>query len=125
MPPEIVDLNDYQIPDWPSTPEGEERQADEMVQHYRSLVSHPAVEAITYWGVTDDGAWLGAPVGLVRSDGTPKPSYDALHSLIKGEWWLPPTTMRTDAAGTLTVTGFFGDYRASARGTTTTFSISA
>jgi endo-1,4-beta-xylanase len=124
MPPQIVDLNDYQIAHWPSTPEGEERQADEMVRHYRSLVSHPAVEAITYWGITDDGAWLGAPVGLVRGDGTPKPSYDALHALIKGEWWLPPTTMRTDADGRLEVTGFFGDYRATAHGETTAFSIS-
>jgi endo-1,4-beta-xylanase len=124
MPPQIVDLNDYQIARWPSTPDGEERQADEMVRHYRSLVSHPAVEAITYWGITDDGAWLGAPVGLVRGDGTPKPSYDALHALIKGEWWLPPTAMRTDADGRLEVTGFFGDYRATAHGETTAFSIS-
>ncbi|MCL1801394.1 MAG: endo-1,4-beta-xylanase, partial [Promicromonosporaceae bacterium] len=27
MPPEIVDLNDYQVTEWPTTPEGEERQA--------------------------------------------------------------------------------------------------
>jgi hypothetical protein len=33
MPAEIVDLNDYQVPDWPSTPEGEERQADEIGLH--------------------------------------------------------------------------------------------
>jgi endo-1,4-beta-xylanase len=110
MPPEIVDLNDYQIPSWPSTPEGEARQADEIVRHYRSLVGHPAVQAITYWGFTDDGAWLGAPGGLVRADGTPKPSFDALRSLIKGEWWLPRTTMRTDDDGRLSITGFFGDY---------------
>ncbi len=124
MPPDIVDLNDYQIPSWPSTPEGEARQADEMVRHYRSLTSHPAVEAITYWGITDAGAWLGAPVGLVRADGTTKPSYDALHSLIKGEWWLPPTTMRTDAHSAIEVTGYLGDYTVTAAGTTTRFSIS-
>jgi len=29
MPPHIEDLNDYQIPSWPSTPDGEERQASE------------------------------------------------------------------------------------------------
>ena len=110
MPPEIVDLNDYQVPSWPSTPEGEARQADEIVRHYRSLVGHPAVQAITYWGLTDDGAWLGAPGGLVRTDGTPKPSFDALRSLIKGEWWLPRTTMRTDHDGRLSISGFFGDY---------------
>ena len=32
MPPEIVDLNDYQVTDWPTTPEGEERQAREWKQ---------------------------------------------------------------------------------------------
>lgn len=110
MPPEVVDLNDYQIPSWPSTPEGEARQADEIVRHYRSLVGHPAVQAITYWGLTDDGAWLGAPGGLIRADGTPKPSFYALRSLIKGEWWLPRTTMRTDHDARLSITGFFGDY---------------
>ncbi|MFI6076300.1 endo-1,4-beta-xylanase [Actinoplanes sp. NPDC051343] len=110
MPAEITDLNDYQIPSWPSTPEGEERQASEMVRHYRSLVGHPAVQSINYWGLTDDGAWLGAPVGFLRADGSRKPSYAALSNLIKGEWWLPPTEMRTGSAGTVTVLGFFGDY---------------
>jgi len=110
MPPEIEDLNDYRIPDWPSTPEGEERQADEVVRHYRTLASHPAVQAVTYWGLSDDGAWLGAPGGFVRADGTPKPSYDALHGLVKGDWWLAPTTMRTDDAGRVRLRGWFGDY---------------
>jgi len=123
MPPEIVDLNDYQIPSWPSTAEGEARQADEIVRHYRSLVSHPAVESINYWGITDDGAWLGAPVGLVRSDGSKKPSYDALHSLIKGEWWMPATTLRTDELGRLTIRGFRGDYAISASGRSASFAL--
>ncbi|MES1169262.1 MAG: 1,4-beta-xylanase, partial [Leifsonia sp.] len=110
MPADIVDLNDYRIPDWPSTPEGEERQADELVRHYRSLVAHPLVEAITYWGITDAGAWLGAPIGLVRADGTPKPSYDALRSLVKEDWWLSPTRSLTDEHGRVSVSGFSGDY---------------
>lgn len=116
MPPEIVDLNDYQVDSWPSTPQGESRQADEMVRHYRTVVEHPAVESLTYWGLTDEGAWLGAPAGVVRADGTRKPAYDALHSLIKGEWWLDPTQLRTDGAGELALTGFAGDYRISAEG---------
>ncbi len=111
MPPEIVDLNDYIVDSWPRTDEGEVRQADDLVRHYRSLVSHPAVQAITYWGITDRGAWLGAPIGLVRADGTPKPSYDALHSLVKGDWWLPSTRLRTDEAGRVAVRGFLGDYQ--------------
>jgi endo-1,4-beta-xylanase len=116
MPPDIEDLNDYQIPEWPSTAEGEARQADEVVRHYRSLVSHPSVQFINYWGLTDNGSWLGAPGGFVRADGTPKPSYHALRDLVKGEWWQAPTGMRTDAEGRVAVSGFRGDYAVSAGG---------
>ncbi|MDH2415310.1 endo-1,4-beta-xylanase [Nocardioides sp. CER19] len=111
MPPEIDDLNDYQPAVWPSTPEGEERQADEILRHYRTLASHPAVDAVTYWGLTDDGMWLGAPGGLVRADGSPKPAYDALRRLVKEDWWVAPAQVRTDADGRLTVRGWAGDYR--------------
>ena len=120
MPPHIVDLNDYQVDSWPSTPEGEERQAEEMVRHYRSLVGHPAVETITYWGMSDRGAWLGAPIGLLRADGSPKPSFHALRQLVKGDWWLSPTTLRTDQAGQVTVTGYAGDYTVGRPGGATT-----
>ena len=125
MPPEIVDLNDFQVDHWPSTPQGEERQAEEIVRHYRTLTAHPAVEAITYWGITDDGAWLGAPAGLVRADGTPKPAYHALRELVRGEWWLAPTTAVTDAAGRVAVTGWPGDYEIAARGERAAFTASA
>jgi GH35 family endo-1,4-beta-xylanase len=111
MPPEIDDLNDYQVPEWPSTPQGEARQADEVVRHYRTLLGHPAVEAMTYWGLSDAGAWLGAPVGFLRADGSPKPAYDALHALVKGEWWLKPTTLRSDDQGRVRVRGWRGAYQ--------------
>lgn len=111
MPPEVDDLNDHQPAAWPSTPEGEERQADEVVRHYRTLAAHPAVGAVTYWGLSDAGMWLGAPGGLVRADGSPKPAYDALRRLVREDWWVAPTTVRTDAAGRLTVRGWAGDYR--------------
>jgi hypothetical protein len=81
------------------------------------------VEFINYWGITDNGSWLGAPGGFVRADGTPKPSYDALRGLIKGEWWLAPTTMRTDEQGRVAVRGFFGDYRVAAGGDAAAFSL--
>ncbi|MCS6569588.1 endo-1,4-beta-xylanase [Curtobacterium flaccumfaciens pv. flaccumfaciens] len=123
MPAHIVDLNDHQVASWPSTPEGEARQADDIERHYRSLVGHPSVEAITYWGITDAGAWLGAPIGLVRADGTPKPSYDALRRLVKEEWWLGPTVLRTDDRGRVQVRGFRGDYRVDVRGTSAPFTV--
>ncbi len=112
MPPEIGDLNDYQVDDWISTPEGEARQAEQVVTHYKTLFAHPLVEAITWWDLSD-GAWLNAPSGLLRRDHTPKPAYDELLKLVKGEWWLPPTRMTTDAAGRLSFTGFLGDYAVS------------
>ncbi len=122
MPPEIEDLNDHKAASWPSTPEGEERQAREAVLFYKSLVAELAVEAITWWDLYD-GAWLGAPAGLLRKDGSPKPAYEALKALVKGEWWLKPTRMRTDDRGRVKVKGFEGSYRASARGASADFRI--
>ncbi len=111
MPKEFVDLNDYKVDAWPSTPEGEARQAEEIVRHYRSVFAHPAVESLTYWGVTDRGAWLGAPSGLLRADGSRKPAFEALHALIKGEWWYPATELVADQQGVIQVDGFAGEYR--------------
>lgn len=116
MPPEIVDLNDYVREDWPSTPEGEARQAAELGRHYRALFGHPAVASITYWGLSDRGAWLGAPAGLVRKDGTPKEGYEVVRRLIREEWWTPPATARTDEDGRMRLAGTRGRYRLSAAG---------
>ena len=66
---------------------------------------------MTYWGLCDAGAWLGAPAGLLRGDGSPKPAYDALRGLVKGTWWLEPTPVRTDADGRFVLDGYRGDYR--------------
>ncbi len=123
MPQHIVDLNDFQVDSWPSTPDGEERQAEEIVRHYRSLVGHPAVDVLTYWGITDRGSWLGAPIGLLRSDGSRKPAFDALRRLIKGDWWIAPTKVGTDAEGRVAVRGFAGDYRVTVRGRSAGFTL--
>lgn len=108
MPSHIVDLNDYQIPEWPTTPEGEKRQAEEMEDMYRFLFAHPLVEAVTGWDFTD-GAWLGAPSGVLRADNSKKPSYDMLQDLIHREWHTSEK-IRTDENGTAVLTGFKGTY---------------
>lgn len=123
MPADVVDLNDHVVDHWPSTPQGEERQAEEIERHYRTLFAHPAVAAITYWGISDRGAWLGAPIGLLRADGSRKPAYAALDRLINQEWWLAPTTVRTDAEGRVPVTGAHGDYRVVCGPASATFTI--
>jgi len=114
MPPEIEDLNDFQVDEWPTTPEGEERQAKEVVELYRTLFADPSVEAITTWCIVD-GKWLKAPAGFLRADNSCKPSYDALYNLIKKEWWTNVTVM-TDDNGFAEVTGFLGDYEAKSEG---------
>lgn len=125
MPAHIDDLNDHQVDSWPSTPEGEARQADELERHYRTLLSHPAVASATYWGIADEGAWLGAPAGLVRRDGTPKPAYDALRRLVRDEWWHAPTTLVTDDDGAVDVRGFRGEYAVTVGGTRAPFVLDA
>lgn len=108
MPAHIVDLNDYQVDEWPSTKEGEERQKNEWSEMYQILFEHPLVEAITGWDFAD-GAWLHAPSGLVREDNTPKPAYHELNRLIHEEW-NTEGTMKTDENGIATIKGYRGDY---------------
>ncbi|WP_123042497.1 endo-1,4-beta-xylanase [Cohnella candidum] len=109
MPADIEDLNDYQFPEWPSTPEFEERQAREIEEMYSILFRHPLVEAITTWNFSDEGAWLGAPAGIVRVDNSPKPAYELLKKLIKQDW-STNVISTTDDNGIVTIEGFLGDY---------------
>jgi endo-1,4-beta-xylanase len=122
MPPEIVDLNDYQVSDWPSTRDGEERQAEEAIQHYKTLFAHRLVEGITWWD-SSDGGWLNAPAGLLRTDGSVKPAYEELMKLIKGEWWIQPTTLVTDDKGQLRLNGFLGQYELIWKGSRNSFQV--
>jgi endo-1,4-beta-xylanase len=122
MPPEIVDLNDYQVAEWPTTSEGEKRQAREALQHYQTLFAHPLVEGITWWDLSD-GGWLNAPAGLIRKDGSSKPAYEELLKLVKGDWWISPAKFTTDSNGEIQFSGFFGDYELTFGGEQKSFSI--
>ena len=108
MPAHIVDLNDWRVPEWPTTPAGEDRQARDFLTMLDELFAHPQVEAFTNWDFCD-GAWLGAPAGLVRLDGSHKPAYDALRQRIWQDWRTDVTLM-TDENGQCTLEGFRGDY---------------
>ncbi|MFA0750063.1 MAG: hypothetical protein SLRJCFUN_000466 [Candidatus Fervidibacter sp.] len=92
-----------------TTPEGEAQQAEATVRFYTLLFSHPAVQAITWWDFSDDGAWMGAPAGWLRKDMSPKPVYERMLALIKGEWWTQAKGV-TDRKGTWQTRAFFGDY---------------
>ena len=95
--------------DWVTTPEGEKRQAEYLERFYSILFSHPAIAAITYWDLTDDGAWLNAPAGMLRKDMSPKPAYVRLMDLIHRRWWTD-VELRTDHAGTCSARAFLGNY---------------
>ena len=116
MPPHIVDLNDWQVDTWPTTPAGEDRQAREVAEMYSTLFAHPLVEAITTWDFNDD-CWLHAPAGLVRVDNSEKPAYHALKGLIHGDWETR-LSLATDAQGRLEFTGFKGGYELDVAGRT-------
>lgn len=95
---------------WTTTPEGEQRQADYLRMIYPLIYSHPDTEGIVYWSFTDLRAWLAAPAGLLRKDGSRKPSYEALDQLINHAWRTSGEFV-TDAAGEVVVPGAFeGEY---------------
>ncbi|MDR0878301.1 MAG: endo-1,4-beta-xylanase [Treponema sp.] len=121
MPAYIEDLNDWKVDTWPSTPEGEERQAREAVEMYETLFAHPAVEAITTWDAVD-GKWLGAPSGFLRKDNSPKPVYHELNKRIKDEWWTKESLV-TGSDGAVELCGFRGDYTAEANGCKADFTL--
>ncbi|MCL2878808.1 MAG: endo-1,4-beta-xylanase [Treponema sp.] len=121
MPVHIVDLNDWQVEQWPGTPEGEERQAREIREMYEILFAHPSVQAITSWSGGDD-SWLHAPAGFLRTDNSVKPAYTALKDLIQKEWHTEIHT-HTDAAGIVHFEGFKGTYDVTCMGKTSIFTL--
>lgn len=93
-----------------TTPDGERQQAEYVVNLYTTLFSHPTVEAIQWWNLTDHGAWKGVPAGLLRKDMSPKPAYNALINLIKKKWWTK-VEKTTSKQGECEFKGFLGDYK--------------
>jgi len=72
------------------------------------LFDHPQVEAFTSWDFSD-GAWLGAPAGLIRKDGSRKPSFEALKQRVRKDWHTKLELM-SDENGMCKVEGFRGTY---------------
>jgi GH35 family endo-1,4-beta-xylanase len=121
MPAHIVDLNDWQVEEWPTKPEGEERQKAEIIEMYEILFAHPQVEAITNWSGGDD-SWLHAPAGFLRTDNSEKPVYKALKEKILGDW-RTETTVRSDENGFVKLEGFKGGYEVSVADKTSSFEL--
>lgn len=93
-----------------TTAEGEEKQADYVVKFYTMVFGHPATRALTWWDLSDRGAWQRAPAGLLRRDMSPKPAYERLRELIRERWWTRGE-QRTDESGQCRWQAFHGTYR--------------
>ena len=92
-------------------PWDEKAQAEYAEEFYRVCFAHPAVVAITWWDLCDQGSWLTGG-GMLRKDLSPKPVYTALHKLIHQEW-TTRVSGQADANGSLRFRGFFGRYSVS------------
>ncbi len=114
VPPEIEDLNDHQVTEWPSTPELEELQSNQLEEMMRIIFNSSSVKGMTYWDF-GDGAWLNAPSGLVRKDNSIKPVYNMFDNLVNKEW-STSVELVTDENGMINFTGFKGDYEFTVRG---------
>ena len=55
------------------------------MKFYRVCFAHPAMRAITWWDLCDQGSWLPGG-GMLRADMSPKPVYEQLKRLIHEEW---------------------------------------
>ena len=108
MPGHIVDLNDWKVESWPSTPEGEERQKNDLMTMMDYLFTRPLVTGFTTWDF-EDHQWLRAPSGLIHSDGRPKLALTALKEKLAGDW-NTDVILHTDENGCAALYGFRGEY---------------
>lgn len=104
--------NPEKAPFRPSSPSGEKYQAEYLKDFYTLAFSHPAVDTIILWNLSDLMAWRGAAGGILDRNHKPEPAFYALKKLIKKEWHTEISDeLRTD--GSFTFIGFFGEYTGS------------
>lgn len=101
----------------------EENQAEYATRFYKLCFSHPAVEGLIWWDLSDAASWLQNG-GLLREDMTPKPVYTALDQLINNEWRTVGDQL-SNASGWIQFQGFYGRYNLSIQNGAYEFQIDA
>lgn len=101
--------NGHKIPTLDSLEEEELYQAHLTKDFYTLAFSHPNVEVITWWTMSDLDPWRGMPCGLLDEEGNPKPVYHVLDQLINRDWKTNFSTS-LDSSNKIEFRGFFGDY---------------
>lgn len=97
------------IPTLESTDQLEGYQAELTRDFYTLAFSHPKVESITWWTITDLDPWRGMPSGLLNAKGEPKPVFAVLDALINEEW-NTHINGRLNQSNQLSFNGFYGTY---------------
>lgn len=100
--------NGLPIKNLKSTPAEEDYQAQLTKDFYILAFSHPNVDVITWWTISDVDPWRGMPCGLLDFNGDPKPVYYVLDDLINNKW-------KTEISGSfddsvINMRGFYGSY---------------
>ena len=126
-----LQITEITVPSYSWNPDDEEIQAKVLRLLYSLWFSHPAVEQIIYWNLTDGYAYVQdsneAAIkasqgnmtvgenyyygGLLRFDMSPKPAYLTLRDLIKKQWHTESESI-SDADGKANLRGFYGNYKA-------------
>jgi endo-1,4-beta-xylanase len=84
-------------------------QAEYLRDFYTLAFSHPKVETLIYWSGSDLYEWRGTAAGLLDVKHDPKPAYRVLRDLIKKKWHTNVNDF-TDETGTISFSGFYGEY---------------
>jgi endo-1,4-beta-xylanase len=87
----------------------DEAQAEFAEQFYTLAFAHPSMVSIHWWGLSDRFIWLPGG-GLLDKDFNPKPVYNRLMKLIKGDWMTKNLNVATNKIGEATFRGFYGKY---------------
>ncbi|MFL2876247.1 MAG: endo-1,4-beta-xylanase [Pontiellaceae bacterium] len=87
-----------------------ERQAAYARDFYTLAFSHPAVNTIVWWALSDVGVWRGLPGGLFDENGRVKPVAKELNRLINEEWHTH-VRGRLKVSGEVPLKGFRGTYQ--------------
>ncbi|MCB1120095.1 MAG: endo-1,4-beta-xylanase [Verrucomicrobiae bacterium] len=85
----------------------EEMQADFLRDFFTLVFSHPQTIGIQHWGFWEGQTESNA--ALFRTNWETKPNGQAYMNLVFGDWW-NNFEGETDALGTFSRRGFFGDY---------------
>ena len=108
-----IQITEATIPAYSNDPGDEAVQAELVRNLYGIWFSHPAMEAIIYWDMSDAYTWLRWRCGsLCRRDMSPKPAYNVICDLFGKEW---RTNFERDVGGgRLSFRGFRGTYEVEA-----------